>query len=322
VVKPLFGLIVIAGAASTIWALWNDPSLDDFPSEIAPLPLLLGFLVKLTNSFVGATAWVVLFRGIGGQIGMRDGVRIYLVTSVAKYVPGKVTLVIARVAVLKEYGQSAAHGISSTVLELGFSLLAAATIAMVTFPLQPWASWSGAMFVEGIGVTALLVGLIVLHPRVMSLVLRYCYRVLPRWVTDAIASPPPYSVTLNVLTVNVLVRVFGACGAFAIVQSVYPLEPSWIPVLAGVSAISYLVGFLLPLAPAGLGARDGMMAALLSTIIPLPVAVAVTVVDRLASVLSELVAAGLALVYERIRCSSVTARGLVAVEPAPEPPAV
>ena len=295
----MFGLVLIAGAASTVWALWNDPSLREFPSEIHLVPLLLGFTIKLVNSFLGAGIWVMLFRGIGGRIGLRDGMRIYLVTSVAKYVPGKVTLVVARVAMLKSYGQSAAHGISSTVLELGFSLLVAALVAVLVAPLLPWAGDLKPLLV-GLGIVALAAGLVVLHPRVVGPLLQRGQRLLPRWITDAMSAPPPYATTLKVLGANVLLRLAGAFGLYGVVQSVYPLDASWIPLLAGASAIGYLFGFVLPLAPAGLGARDGMMTLLLSAIVPLPIAAAISVLDRLAGVLSELAAAGVMLAFARL----------------------
>jgi glycosyltransferase 2 family protein len=60
-----------------------------------------------------------------------------------------------------------------------------------------------------------------------------------------------------------------------------------------VYALAWLVGFVLPALPGGLGARDGMLVALLAARFGAGVASALTIGVRLANTIGEFVAIGL-----------------------------
>ena len=59
------------------------------------------------------------------------------------------------------------------------------------------------------------------------------------------------------------------------------------PTLGAIYALSYLSGLVMPLAPAGLGVREGLMALLLSQLMPVPAAAAASVLVRVLQVAAE-----------------------------------
>jgi uncharacterized membrane protein YbhN (UPF0104 family) len=318
VVKPVFGVLLVAGAGYTLWHLWGDPSLADIPTDISLAALGVAVLVKLIVAIFSPMLWLAIFRSLGGRVGLRDAYRIYLVTSVAKYLPGKVMLVAARIALLQERGQLASTTFTSTLLELILSLLAAAIITVVCLPLLLWEHGleSFAWFVAMIAFIALPVGLAGLHPRVMGPGLRLVARFLPQRVAQMSTTPPPFGTTMLVLGGNVIARLVGIFGLFAVVRSIVPLDAALLPQLLGVSAASYLFGFVVPIAPAGIGAKEGLMTVLLATMMPAPAAAIISVLNLLTGVVAELIAAGLAILVARtgiVRLDTATQNALQTV---------
>jgi len=298
-----------AGGGYTLWHLWRDPSLADIPTDISVGALGLAVLFKLIVAMISPLLWLMVFRSLGGQVGLRDAYRIYLVTSVAKYLPGKVMLVAARIAMLNERGQSASTTFTSTLLELIFSLLAAAVVTVVCLPLllQEYGLEGFSSFVAAVAFVALPVGLVMLHPRVMGVSLRLIARVLPQRIARMTTTPPAYGTTLLVLVGNVLLRLVGIFALFSIIRSMVQIDAALLPQLLGIAAASYLFGFAVPIAPAGIGAKEGLMTVLLATMMPAPVAAIVSVLNLVLGIVAELIAAGLAVLIARTAISPLTA---------------
>src|SRR5690606_38411670 len=71
------------------------------------------------------------------------------------------------------------------------------------------------------------------------------------------------------------------------IGSLAPVGLEVLPTATAAFALSFVAGFAV-LLPAGLGAKEGALAVLLSTIMPLPVAAAIAVASRVWTVLAEL----------------------------------
>jgi len=91
-------------------------------------------------------------------------------------------------------------------------------------------------------------------------------------------------------------------GLFAAAHTV-TADLSWdiLPATSGIVAISYLFGLAVPIAPAGIGAREGLMTVLLSTMMPAPAAAVASVLYRVVTILAEVLAAGLGVLLDRER---------------------
>lgn len=305
--------MLVGGVGYTLWHLWRDPSLADIPTDISLTALAVAVLVKLAVASLSPLLWLTIFRGLGGTVGLRDAYRIYLVTSVAKYLPGKVMLVAARIALLQERGQPAATTFTSTLLELIFSLLSAAVVTVVCLPLLLWEHGFDTV-ARVVAVTALVVlpvGLVALHPRIMGPILLMVARVLPQRVARMTTVPPTYGTTVGVLLGNVGIRLIGVLGLFAVIRSLVPLDAALLPQLLGIAAASYLFGFAVPFAPAGIGAKEGLMTVLLATMMPAPAAAIVAVLNMVLGIVAELIAAGVAVLVARV--------GVGSLEPAAAP---
>src|SRR3954451_397315 len=133
--KVLLVLVLFGGVGYALWLGLSDPRIWEIEWHLQPLPIAIGFVMMLRSSATKAAMWVVIYRGLGGKIDTPTGARIFLVTNIGKYLPGKVMHAAGRVALLQEQGQSASIGVTSVVVELALSLLGAALLSVISIPL-------------------------------------------------------------------------------------------------------------------------------------------------------------------------------------------
>jgi uncharacterized membrane protein YbhN (UPF0104 family) len=302
--KWLLGLVLVAGVGYALWLGLSDPRIWEVEWHLQPLPIAIGFLLMLISAAITAPLWLVIYRGLGGRVDTAAGTRIFLVTNIGKYLPGKVMHAAGRVALLGERGQPASIGVTSVLVELALSLLGAALVSVISIPILlrdqglsehlEWIGWISYM--------ALPVGLICMHPRVMGPALRLASSLLPGKGTELCTDLPPYRTILLLLVGYVILWITMSIALFATSHTVVDaLDWSHLPAVGGIAALSYLFGLAVPIAPAGLGAREGLMTLLLSTMMPAPAAAVTSILFRIVSISAEMLAAGLAILFARAR---------------------
>lgn len=300
--KLLLGIVLVGGVGYALWLSLNDPRIFEVEWQFQPLPVAIGFLLMLVTATATAPLWLIIYRGLGGQVDARAGYRIFLVTNIGKYLPGKVMHAAGRVALLQERGQSASIGVTSVLVELALSLLGAALVSIISIPilLREQGLAEHLTLISTVSYLALPAGLIGLHPKVMGPVLRFASNRLPGKGTELCTDLPPYRTILALLVAYVVLWVTMSVALFATSHTVVDaLTWEHLPAVSGIVALSYLFGLAVPIAPAGLGAREGLAALLLSTMMPPPAAAVTSVLYRIISIAAELLAAGLSILLTR-----------------------
>lgn len=206
------------------------------------------------------TAWRLLLRTWRSPLGVLDATRIWFVSSLGKYIPGKIWSIGAMAILAKEAGASpvAATG-SSIIMQLvnlaaGFAVvsLAGAGDLLAPYPLLRVASW--------ITLAATVVGLMY-GPQLLVWAVRTGTRLVGRPMPD-----------MPVITRSILLQVFAANVAawiaygigFGIFWSALLGRGGGISLAAlAVYTASYLVGYMVLPAPGGIGARETAMIGLL-----------------------------------------------------------
>ena len=302
--KLVVGLLLAVGVGYVLYETWRDPRLWDEVRRrgFQPVPAIGAFLVMLATATATVPLWLILLRGVGGRVSARDAFRIYLVSNLGKYLPGKVGHAAGRVVLLQEKGVPAAVGVTSILVELALSLLGATIVSLMSMPLflreQGLPEQLGVL--TPLAFLALPAGLVGLHPRIMGPVLRLGSRMLPGGASLS-SELPPYRTIVVLLVGYVVLWAAMSAGLFATARAIYPIPWENLPAVSGIAAISYLFGLAVPFAPAGLGAREGLMTALLQTMMPLPVAAVASILYRAISISAEALAAVLAAFLARDR---------------------
>ena len=269
--------------AISLYTNWN--ALSSFSWELNYPLFVVSLLLVSVMMFTLAVWWTFSIRSMQEQLGWREGTRIWAISQLAKYLPGGVWNYVGRAYATVRAGVSQQHSIVSLVIETILRLLAAIIVFFASLPLWPEADRSQLPLI--FLVSALLMGLVALHPVILSWTANTALRVLRRQPVDLTAVK--YRHIMRLLVGHVLTVVGAGIAFFLMVASVYPMPAHAALPLAGMLAISVVAGFLNPITPHGLGTREGVLILLLAFYVPMPVAIVIALLSRLWLTLAELI---------------------------------
>jgi uncharacterized membrane protein YbhN (UPF0104 family) len=259
--------------------------------------LVMAFGLCVIYRVLNAYGWVLVLRSLGQPLGRpiraAGAVRLVLITETLRWLPGSVWGLISRAAQAKAAGVPAVRASLSLPLELLSSIAAWGITACIGVGLSGAASaWLSRLPPVVVVVCALA----------LALTVGVAFA-LARWrpsagiskkvhgLHDSLvllrASPPQASwMTITVGYMTALCFLNGA--AFLAVLRATCNSPPPLLVTVGVNAVGWLVGFFAFFAPAGLGVREGGMAAMLAPLMPIDAAIVAVLVWRLIQIAVEL----------------------------------
>jgi hypothetical protein len=205
-------------------------------------------------------------------------IRIWFLSQAGRYIPGGVWTYVGRFYLGREEMPREAM-VTSMVLETELRIVSEVLAFLLSLPF-----WSDTGFLN-VQTTLLLVGavsmgLLFLHPAV----LRRLSNTAPSkriGLSPQDVSGLQYSRILLLLAYYVLSVILVGAAFYLLAAAFYPMPLQLLPPLMGSLALSVVLGFLMPLAPNGWGVREGVLAFLLSRLVPSPVAIVLSVVARI-----------------------------------------
>jgi uncharacterized membrane protein YbhN (UPF0104 family) len=288
-------LVVAAGAflASYIARDWRELSRFDWSVDLPQL--LISVLGHVAVLAWGVFVWGrVLARFEHPPVRLATLLRIWFLSNLARYIPGKVWQFVGAAQLARAAGISGPVLLTSMVVHAGFSVLAAAVVAMATLPLQGYLPVDGALAAVLVAVAALLL----VHPAVLNGLLRLIPRAVHRTV---LVWTGRWRDGVALLALATLSWVFYGLVFALFVDSLVAVPARALVPLTGVNALAFLAGYLVFIAPAGLGAREVALTALLAPFAPGAVPAVVAVLSRLWTVAAEALGALASLARSRGR---------------------
>jgi uncharacterized membrane protein YbhN (UPF0104 family) len=281
VLKSVMAAAIVAGVGVQFCRVLTNPALAGYRFKLRPEYLLPAGLFYLAAHTCWAAFWVRLLRYEGVAVTWFAGIRAYFVSQFGKYIPGKVWVIGLRVGMLGTAGRSKlAVGVTATYETLT-SMAAGAMLGVLLLP------WLGVLpeLVDSnkIGLAA-VAGL----PLLLGVLNRVAVRIAEK--SRSPDAPPLPSPSVGLLAQGLLHGAAGWCllglSLGLTVRAVLPDPPAWgadeyLGDLAAV-CVSYVIGFVVLVAPGGIGAREYVLQHALTL--------------RFAPVLGEEMAAGHAVV--------------------------
>lgn len=240
-----------------------------------PSLVILAYVILLLIHFpLGAFAWTLILGGLGEKLPFVRALAIITIAQLGKYAPGKVWFTIGRMSFAARDHIPDAKTLISVVIETGFLLLASALLFVIAILFLP-----RAFIPRGIYFSFLLVPLtlFVTYPPVFNRLLKL---LLPLFKQKTFSFQLRYPKLLMILSIYILDWFFQGLGCYALINSFYPLEINKLPILLGGYSISWILGFIILIAPAGLGIREGIYTFILKLVIPQPVAIISALITR------------------------------------------
>jgi uncharacterized membrane protein YbhN (UPF0104 family) len=259
---------------------WNDISAQ---LETLNLWWVAASLVVTTIYYlVFIVGWRIILREFGNRISYRQAVTADVVSMLAKYVPGGVWAPAARVVMCRRFGLPPGPVLASVGYEAGLAAISGVLVFLLGLIAHPSVNLPVPLW-SIIGFGALLI--VVLHPRIYGPI---CDRVLKR-LGDVPIPRLPIRVAIAIMGYYALTWIVAGISTMCLIYAVDPIsfrhETLYI---AGVGAIGAIVTVLAFFTPSGLGAREGVMYALLLPITTPASALLIVTLSRIVITASEL----------------------------------
>lgn len=294
VVALIIGIVCLGHFAREVWQRWAEVSALAWTPRVG-LCLALASLFTTCATLLDAWSWAWLLRGLGVPATDRAATGIFSVSQFAKYV-GNVGQHIGRIALAHRRGWQAGRVVLSMVVENGFALGASALVV-------------GASVMAGLGggdlderaplVLALLVG----GWAFGTWLLRRILLAPPAFVRKLLNLNEPISLRPGLLAAYLGVHLVSCAGlGFGLAVSLWGVaghlpEHAWkVPAAA---TASWLFGYLLPGAPAGIGVRETALHTLLGASVGADEIVAAALIWRASSLIADSLVLGLGVLLSR-----------------------
>ncbi len=254
----------------------------------------LALAAAMANVAMTAISWRVLLAGASFAPSPGVSARIFFLGQIGKYLPGSLWSFLATGELARSAGIGRGAAMASLALALligvGSGLLVAILAVPQTLGLLPD---DGRIWAAGTFVAAL-----VMLPGVRSRLLRL------------VGIDFPVPATAFALSGAVALAAWLFAGAQIILLSKAigaPLGWSDLGHATGAYAFAWVAGFLVVFAPAGLGAREGSLIAVLALVMGLGEATAIVILSRLVATAADFACAGLATLTRLPRASPAAA---------------
>ena len=267
---------------------WHEVPRNEWRFDLLRLTLSLFLLCAILAAMV--PIWRAILRRMGHDLTMRKAWRIWFLSNLGKYVPGKVWQVTGMVYMCEKEGIPKRVTAVSVILAQALSTLSAAGLfgLYIGFEggrLEP--VWTYAVGVS------IAVGLAAIHPRVLEKVINSALRLLKR-------DPVRIDLTFRQLFYFTGLYTLTWCGyglsLYIFISSLAPTPPGLVWALIPIHAMAYTAGLLTLVAPGGLGVREGSLILFLGFHLPSSVATLSAWLSRIwftaAEILCLAVAAG------------------------------
>ena len=253
------------------------------------MALTISFILLLAALTFMLLLWRRILARTGFSIGFRKSWRIWFISNLGHYVPGKVWQIMGMVYLCQKEGVPRMATLASVIMAQVWSILSAfILLGIYAFlsdapQLPSYAPWL-VFFVP--------LGLIMTYPPVMEKLANGVLKWLRR---EPIHLRIDFRQSLLFLGRYLLSWFLYGAAFFVFLLSLQAMPWRYFPAITSVFATSYTLGFLCLVVPGGLGVREGLLTALLSLYMPLPMATVVSLLSRLWFTAGELVCLGLAL---------------------------
>ncbi len=248
--------------------------------SIAPLPFAGAVALLAVAPLLQAVSWLVALRSLGAPAPAGGALRLWARSFLLRYEPSGAVGFAHRVMAREQAGATSAQILTATGYEQLGAVAAGALVAVCGFAAAgagvPWLAVATCA-----GTIALLVAL---RPAFLG-----------RWIAGAldargvrVAGLLHGRVLVALVALNLTGWAFTGLGVRALAAALGIGGSPWL--LVGVFALSWLLGVLVPLAPGGLGLRDGIFVLWLGASVGAGAATGLALVLRLATFAGELVA--------------------------------
>lgn len=256
--------------------------------SIRPAELLASILLLIIAMVWGVFVWHrVIARYDTPELRFPVLLRIWFLSNLARYVPGKIWQFVGAVQLGRRAGLAPPVVLTSMVIHTGLTLVSAALVSLFVLPtvLDELGVLGGAVLLTAAGS-----GLVLVHP----VVLNFGLGMLPERIsTEGLSWTGSWGDGIRLLALATVAWIIYGAAFAMFADSLVGIPLAMVPGLIAANALAFLIGFLVMVTPGGLGAREAALTLLLGPLGSLGLAAVIAVAFRLWLILAEVVGAAL-----------------------------
>ena len=293
VVQWALGLLILWLAGRSLVRNWHQLEGQPLDWRVDPLLLALAALVVWGMYALLVTAWRLMLGAWGERLDGWTAGRIWTVSNLGKYIPGKVWAIAGMAVMSRQEGVSAVAATGSAVIVQALAIGTGAAVTGLTGAAALERAHPGATAALWILVAGAVVGIaLLLWPPVLRWLVRTA-------VGSGETPAPPLAAIAYGVAANGAAWVGYGVALWLLARGLLPGTGLELGAAIAVFTASYLAGFLALVAPGGLGVREGLFILMLQGSIGIGAATVLALASRVLLTITELGAAVPFLMFPR-----------------------
>ena len=257
-------------------------AIETFDWSLSWPPLVAAVCLLSLGPLAGGSAFWLLLRSLAPSARFAESLSVWERSFAARYVPSGALTVAVRIVDRRRLGASRAQMLSATAFE---HLVAAAGAAAVSL-----AAFGAAGRRPPLAAVVVLAVFLALAPTAPWLARWWSRRRAPAAAAESVVVRS--GALAGALALSSCSWLVAGAAAWLVIESMSTEQAPGFFFLLGAYTFAWLIGFLVPFAPSGLGAREATLIALLAPSVGAGPATALSLALRLANVAGDLLAIG------------------------------
>lgn len=304
IVKWAAAVVAVAFLVWSIAKQW-DKIVRDFASlDVATVTV--GIVFTIVALVANMLSWRAMMAASGYRVRLAAASSIFFVGQLGKYIPGGVWSIAAQAELGRAHGLQRTGSAVAALASMLVSMVTAAIVGIVAVLLASSTGFATFWWL----IPVIVVGLVCLTPPVLGRLIAIAFRVLRRPAQDTTLT---WSGTVMSLVWSLVMWVAYGVQATVVLQAFGADSPALFPVTVGAYAVAWLVGFVVVIAPAGIGPREGILILLLGSVAGGSAPLALAVISRVFMTIGDVVLAGVGAVlaarHRRVTAASAPRPG-------------
>ncbi|MBF0225192.1 MAG: flippase-like domain-containing protein [Desulfobacterales bacterium] len=286
-VKFISGVVIILAfcfIARYLYLNWNE--VKNFNWHINYSFLCLSMIFLCVPFIMMAFGWYFILIMLKCRVNAWDCVRIYVLSQLARYIPGKIFMFIGRVIMAEKMGVKKTVSSISVFVEAILSTSGAffAILILYMFSSKIRIEWINPFYTAFI----IIIGLAALNPKLIKYVLIFLLK--NKEILDFDWLDFKYYKILLMSTFYTIQWILVGISFYFFVSAILGqmISPKYFFDTACLFLISWLIGFLSFITPGGIGVREAILTAGLQSLVPVYLAGVIAISSRIWFTVGEL----------------------------------
>jgi len=279
ILQALLIAVIFYFLARNLYLNWNK--ILEYEWNVNYYFLASSLVLSMVGAFLIALGWNLILKVLGGSLAYKRALKIFFITDLAKYIPGKVWTMVGKVYLCAKEGIPVARTSASVVIQPLIQVISGMLMFLVSLPF--WTKTTDFMNKLYLFLPLIPIGLIVLYPAIMNRALNF---VLTRLRQNPVVFDIKYGDILSILLLWCGLWILSGVTYYFLITGIYSIPLSLLPVVIGIFSIAGVLQFL---TPSGIGVLEGVLAVLLGLYLPVHIAILVALLARVWKTVTELV---------------------------------